>query len=192
MTHSVGAGWTVLVAVALAATAIIELTGLPRSRAGAAKRDRGSGLVLRLVIIPAIAVMVLAPQLAPGADIDPPEAGLVAGLVILVAGEAIRIWARVTLGRYFTYEVETSSDQEIIQTGPYRAVRHPSYTGLLLILVGFGVLWGNWVGAAIGALLTLIGLWYRIRVEEEALSVDLGDAYTAYAKTHKRLLPYVW
>jgi protein-S-isoprenylcysteine O-methyltransferase Ste14 len=186
--HAVGTIWI----VACIATAIAEATGMFRYRAGANKRDGGSGLVLRLIMIPAIASVILSPQVAPGAAIHPPLTSFIIGTFIFTAGEALRIWSRVTLGRYFTYAVQTSSDQPVIQTGPYRVLRHPSYAGILLIVIGFGCVWGNWLGLAIGTLLTFIGLSYRIRVEELALAAELGDAYSDYAKTHQRLIPYLW
>lgn len=183
--------WILLAALCVA-TAGIELTGLFRSRAGAAKRDRRSGLVLRLLMVPAILAVVISPALAPAAEIRPPVVGFAVGAVVLAAGEGLRVWARVTLGRYFTYAVETSADQPVIRTGPYRVVRHPSYTGIMLIVIGFGVIWGNWLGLAVGSALTFIGLRYRIKVEDEALVADLGDPYRAYADSHQRLIPYVW
>jgi protein-S-isoprenylcysteine O-methyltransferase Ste14 len=185
------AGITVVVLLC-AATGVIEATGMFRNRAGATKRDRGSGLVLRLAMIPAIALIALSPTYAAGAEIDPPLAGFIGGVVALGSGEALRIWSRMTLGHYFTYEVQTSTDQPVIQTGPYRVLRHPSYAGILLILIGFGGILGNWVGLAAGTALTLVGLAYRIQVEEAALSNELGEAYAAYARNHKRLIPFAW
>lgn len=186
--HWLGAVWVGLCVL----TAVVEATGLFRSRVGAAQRDRGSGLVLRLLLVPAIILLVLSPELAPGAEVRPELVSLVVGVAVFTAGETLRIWARATLGRYFTYAVETSADQPVIENGPYRFVRHPSYTGILLILVGFGFVWGNWVGIAVVAALTMIGLAYRIKVEEVALLEDLGADYAAYASRHKRLVPLVW
>lgn len=59
-------------------------------------------------------------------------------------------------------------------------------------MIGFGGIWGNWLGLALGAVLTFVGLRYRIQVEESALAADLGGAYSEYARTHKRLIPAVW
>ena len=71
-------------------------------------------------------------------------------------------------------------------------MRHPSYTGIMLIAIGAGGVWGNWLGLAAITVATFVGLSYRIHVEEHALLADLGDRYRAYSKQHKRLLPYVW
>jgi protein-S-isoprenylcysteine O-methyltransferase Ste14 len=86
----------------------------------------------------------------------------------------------------------TSSDQPVITNGPYRFVRHPSYTGTLLIVVGIGALWGNWLGLGALTVLSAVGVAYRISVEEKALLGELGDRYRTYAEHHKRLLPFVW
>jgi protein-S-isoprenylcysteine O-methyltransferase Ste14 len=102
------------------------------------------------------------------------------------------VWSKVALGRYFTYTVQTSSDQPVITSGPYRFVRHPSYTGILLIAIGIGAALGNWLGLGALTLLTLVALAYRIHVEEIALLEDLGDRYRTYAEHHKRLIPFVW
>ena len=88
------------------------------------------------------------------------------GLVLFWSGISLRLWSFHTLGRYFTFTVQTSNDQPVIVDGPYRVIRHPSYAGLLLIIMAFGLFIGNWwslvclTGAITG------GLVFRIRVEE--------------------------
>jgi protein-S-isoprenylcysteine O-methyltransferase Ste14 len=104
----------------------------------------------------------------------------------------LRGWSIKTLGAYFTASVKVSTDQPVITAGPYRMLRHPSYTGLLLIVTGIGLASANWVGLAGMALLTLAGLLWRIHAEERALLTTLGDPYRAYAARHKRLVPLVW
>jgi len=132
--HVIGAVWLAV----WVTTALIELAGAGRQRTEATKKDRGSRMVLRVCEIPAIVLLVLSPRIAPGAEIRPPLEVAIAGIVIFAAGEGVRVWAKVALGRYFTYTVQTSSDQPVITSGPYRFVRHPSYTGILLIASGPG------------------------------------------------------
>lgn len=67
---------------------------------------------------------------------------------IYLAGFAMRRWSEMTLGRYFTFTVMTSADQPVITNGPYRFVRHPGYSGVLLVVLGAGLVTGNWVGLA--------------------------------------------
>ena len=83
----------------------------------------------------------------------------------------MRWWSFHTLGRYFTFKVQTSADQPVISSGPYRLLRHPGYTGAELEFLGLGFLYGNWVGVVALAVLPMIGLIYRIRVEEDALEL---------------------
>jgi protein-S-isoprenylcysteine O-methyltransferase Ste14 len=80
----------------------------------------------------------------------------------------------------------------VVAKGPYRVLRHPSYTGLLLALAGVGLASANWVGLAGMALLPLTAILWRIHVEEGALMTTLGDRYRCYAAQHKRLVPLVW
>jgi protein-S-isoprenylcysteine O-methyltransferase Ste14 len=187
-THGIGVVWVVLAVI----TGVIELAGAARRRDEATRKDRGSRFVLRICVVPAVLVAAASPKIALAAEIRPPIVPVVIGMVVFTAGEALRVWAKVALGRYFTYTVMTSSDQPVITSGPYRYVRHPSYTGFLLIAIGAGAVWGNWLGLGAMALGTLVGLAYRIYVEEKALLEELGDRYRTYAEGHKRLVPFVW
>ena len=85
-----------------------------------------------------------------------------------------------------------SADQPVVSAGPYRVLRHPSYTGLLLIMTGIGLASANWVGLAGMTVLPLAGILWRMHAEERALLTTLGDPYRAYAAQHKRLVPLVW
>jgi len=96
------------------------------------------------------------------------------------------------LGRYFTFTVQTSSDQPVISDGPYRLIRHPSYAALLLIVMAVGLLMGNWLSLVCLTAAVAGGFVFRIRVEERALMHNLGDGYRDYATTHKRLVPFIW
>jgi protein-S-isoprenylcysteine O-methyltransferase Ste14 len=76
--------------------------------------------------------------------------------------------------------------------GPYRVIRHPSYAGMLLAVIGLGLFLENWLSVITLTVATVCGLVFRIRVEERALERDVGDGYRRYAATHKRLVPFVW
>lgn len=161
-------------------------------RAEATNNDDGSlGLLLTGTVV-GLALLILAPRIAPGAEITPAWLAFVVGLTIYLAGFGMRRWSEMTLGRYFTFSVMTSADQPVVTTGPYRYVRHPGYTGVVLIVVGAGVVTGNWVGLVGWTLLVLLPLLYRIHVEEDALLGALGETYRDYAIHHKRLIPLVW
>lgn len=112
-----------------------------------------------------------------------------AGLALLVAGTALR-WAAIrALWKYFTVNVSILEGQRVVRSGLYRVVRHPSYTGLLLRYLGFGLAFANWLSAALIFLPLLAATLYRIRVEEAALSEHFGEEYAAYARDTKRLVP---
>jgi protein-S-isoprenylcysteine O-methyltransferase Ste14 len=97
-----------------------------------------------------------------------------------------------TLGRYFTFTVQTSADQPVIDAGPYRWLRHPGYLGILLAVGGIGVEMGNWLSPLGFVALTAIGVVLRIRVEEGALVAAMGERYVEFTRGRKRLLPYLW
>ena len=151
----------------------------------------GYGLLMTCTGIGVI-ILVLAPGLAPAAAIRPASVAFAVGFACFLAGFGMRRWSEMMLGRYFTFTVMTSANQPVITTGPYRFVRHPGYTGVVLVVVGAGLVTGNWIGLAAWSLLVVVPLLYRIHVEEHALVAALGDRYSTYATAHKRLIPLVW
>jgi protein-S-isoprenylcysteine O-methyltransferase Ste14 len=121
-----------------------------------------------------------------------PAAARVLGVVVMWLGLAVRAWAVVTLGGAFRTTVEVDPGQAVVTTGPYRWIRHPSYTGLLLVIAGFGLALGNWLSFAAGLVLPVPAIMRRIQVEEAELDRVLGDAYRSYRTTTTRLIPRVW
>ncbi len=128
----------------------------------------------------------------PALDTPAPNAFAAAGVVVIWVGLALRVWAVLTLGRSFSTFIQVDADQAVVTRGPYRWVRHPSYTGLLLIALGFGLGVGNWLSLAICAAIPLVGLLPRIAVEEAELARVLGDQYRSYQKATRRLVPGLW
>lgn len=116
----------------------------------------------------------------------------VVGLVLMGVGIAIRQWSVALLGQFFTIDVRVHPDQAVVEEGPYRWVRHPSYTGMLVTFLGIGLALGNWAALAALIVLPTIGLVYRIRVEEQALLDGLGEPYRHFAASRARLVPGVW
>jgi protein-S-isoprenylcysteine O-methyltransferase Ste14 len=161
-------------------------------RAEATKSDKGSLALLMTCSAIGLGVLVSASTVVPSAAIRPTPVAFAVGMTMFCAGFGMRRWSEMTLGRYFTFTVMTSTEQPVIASGPYRFVRHPGYTGALLIVVGAGLVAGNWVGLTGWALLVAIALLYRIHVEENALLNATGDRYRAYAAHHKRLIPLIW
>jgi protein-S-isoprenylcysteine O-methyltransferase Ste14 len=162
-------------------------------RKGRAADDRGTRLVITIGFAIAYAAAILA-SLALRNQAGWMLGGwhLVTGEIIAWAGLAIRIWSIVVLGRSFRLTVEVDSDQAIVDRGPYRWVRHPSYTGLLILAIGFGIALGNWLSLAILVLLPPIVILRRIRVEEAQLVAVMGQPYVDYRARTKLLVPGIW
>lgn len=154
-------------------------------------QDRLSGPALIAGILLAVWIGSAVAEAAPGAAMMTARSfvfGL--GFVVALAGVAFRWYAVITLGQFFTMRVETTSDQQVVESGPYRMVRHPSYTGALMTVMGVLLCATNWLSLAC-FVLALPGFAYRMRVEEGALSSAIGEPYRDYMKRTKRLIPYV-
>lgn len=111
----------------------------------------------------------------------------------MLAGAGLRLWSSLTLGRQFTTDVAVLEDHEIIEKGPYRLVRHPSYIGAILAGVGFGILLGSRAGWAAAIIPSIAVFGYRASIEEQILRRELGEEYTAYCRrVPRRFQPYVF
>jgi protein-S-isoprenylcysteine O-methyltransferase Ste14 len=116
----------------------------------------------------------------------------VAGITLIAAGIGLRAWSIATLGRFFQYQITIQPGHRVVTGGPYRYVRHPSYTAVALILAGIALACGDvWSLAAVAAL-GGAGLAVRIRAEERQLGQALGGEYQQFAAGRKRLVPGMW
>jgi protein-S-isoprenylcysteine O-methyltransferase Ste14 len=189
-THHVAGLLLTIVSLAWSA---MELAHAGNAREGA---TRVGGAGRWFIAVPCLAagvgLLYLIPHLVPAATIRPGIAAFVPGIVIMVTGLVLRGWSVKVLGDYFTGTVMVSSDQPVINSGPYRVLRHPSYAGLVLACAGLGLASANWVALAAMTLIPLAGFLLRIRTEEKALMATLGDRYRSYAAHTKRLVPLVW
>jgi len=114
------------------------------------------------------------------------------GVVLMLLGMGLRVWAMRVLGRFYTRTLLTTADQRIVQEGPYRRVRHPGYSGTLLIWIGAGLAVSNWIVLAVVALVCCASYLYRIRTEEAMLVAAFGNDYEDYMRRTKRLIPFVY
>ncbi len=162
-----------------------------RSGSSTSSQDRGSQRLLALLIGVAFALDFACALLLPGAAIRPARTVFTAGICCVMAGTALRLYAVATLGRYFTVDVATRAEQPVIDSGPYRCIRHPAYTGLLLALLGFALAIGNWAGLLAMLVLPGVAFGYRIAVEEAAMLSTLGETYARYMRRTWRLIPYL-
>jgi protein-S-isoprenylcysteine O-methyltransferase Ste14 len=117
---------------------------------------------------------------------------VVLGLSVAWLGMAVRAWSVRALGEFFTVDVTVAADQRVIDDGPYALVRHPSYTGMLMAILGFGIALDSWGAVAAALFLPLAAVVIRIRHEEAMLRRELGEPYEAYAKRTARLVPGIW
>ena len=116
----------------------------------------------------------------------------IAGLVLILAAVVLRIWARAQLRGLYSGHVEVQADHRLIQSGPYRFVRHPGYTGFMLMTLGLCIGYASLIGLGAIPILLLPGLAYRMQVEERLLGEQFGEEFQLYARKTKRILPGIW
>jgi protein-S-isoprenylcysteine O-methyltransferase Ste14 len=167
---------------------LLSITRRGRSKTGE-KQDKSTLRVLWIVIMISIAVGVFIAGNWRAGALPHGRAFAVAGVALFAAGLIFRWWAIVTLGRFFTVDVTIEKDHELVERGPFRLVRHPSYTGVLLAFVGFALTLRNWGAILVILVPIFVAFVRRMNVEEEALRGALGDKYAAYMRRTKRLIP---
>ncbi|MEP6601860.1 MAG: isoprenylcysteine carboxylmethyltransferase family protein [Nitrospirota bacterium] len=169
---------------------LLTITRRSRSRTGT-RQDRSTLGVLWLGIAGSITAGVTVARLLP-TTISPAKPLMFAAAGLFVAGLFLRWWAIITLGRFFTVDVTIEKDHEVVERGPFRWLRHPSYSGVLMAFAGFALSLHHWIALFVTLLPILVAFLYRMNVEEEALSRALGSRYTDYMKRTKRLIPSVY
>lgn len=163
------------------------------SRKAAAVEDRGSMLVLIGLQWVGLAMNFSLAWLFPAAAIRTQQPAIfVLGVVFILLGVALRWFAIWTLGHYFTRDVAVSSDQQVVQRGPYRLIRHPAYSGTFLTMLGVGLAMTNWASLISLLLCVFFGHLYRVRIEERVLIRTLGQDYVQYMQRTKRFIPRVF
>ncbi|MFZ1154009.1 MAG: isoprenylcysteine carboxylmethyltransferase family protein [Solirubrobacteraceae bacterium] len=167
----------------------IELmVGVRTDASGRTAREWTQPLIMCVVLSSLVLAAVLAEhQVAPlpGSPWWP----VAVGLTLWWSGVAFRLWSVRTLGHFFKMAVVVQDDHRVIDSGPYRWLRHPSYTGALLTNTGIGFALGDLASVAVMLFLPLIAFLIRIRVEERLLLRELGEEYAAYSQRTARLVP---
>jgi protein-S-isoprenylcysteine O-methyltransferase Ste14 len=184
--------------VYLGSELLLTLTRRSRSKTGT-KQDRSTLGMLWVVIGLSIAAGIFVARSnflwESGLwmfDLPAGPAVAIAAVLLFAAGLALRWWAIITLGRFFTVDVVIEKDHEVVEGGPFRWVRHPSYTGVLLAFLGWALTLRNWVAIAVVLVPIFVAFVRRMNVEEEALGRALGDRYADYMKRTKRLVPFIY
>lgn len=156
-------------------------------------RDRGSKGIVYVFSFLGMGTAFLLPWYLPSARIALPALPVFAiGIALVWAGVALYAWAVRTLGTSFRTSVTLLEDQRLITRGPYRILRHPAYTGGILIFAGIGLAVGNWLSFGAASLAALIAYAQRIRVEEMALHERFGTEFEANKKRTWAVIPFVW
>ncbi|MEP7003704.1 MAG: isoprenylcysteine carboxylmethyltransferase family protein [Chloroflexota bacterium] len=181
-----------LVTIVAAASMLAYLiaAGRIRGRALATGRQsvsRARGLARWLPFLIFVPYVVMGARQGP--ELDVPTVLRWGGLALVVAGPAFSYWSAHTLGRHFDLDVEVHGDHEIIDTGPYRIVRHPIYLGIAIHFIGACLATGNLLLILGTVLVTFPALYLRASAEEQLLRATLGPAYDAYARRVPMLVP---
>jgi len=112
------------------------------------------------------------------------------GLTISIFGAIIACWSRYILGKNWSLSIQKKENHELIQNGIYKIIRHPIYTGLLLLFTGNALIVGDY-RAIIAVIIVFVSLWLKLLKEEKLLTEVFGNTYIEYKKRSKALIPFV-
>ena len=171
---------------------IIGGTVIPSIRRRGARVQRRSSGTSALVLIAWVLVFVISAALGERGVLLLPDWFTYIGDAIMLCGVALRQWAIAVLGRYFSGVIGVQQGQKVIDAGPFHYIRHPSYAGVLLILIGIAASMLSLAAMVAAFLLFWLGYGYRMLVEEKVLVSELGDSYVNYAKRTKRIIPFLF
>lgn len=169
-----------------------ELILTRRSGPGAISKDQGSLRVLWFVEIASTFSGVIAAYHFPECGLPARHLFYIVGICGFIIGLALRVYAILYLGRLFTINVAIAKDHRLIDSGPYRFVRHPSYTGALMLFFGLGLGIGNWLSLVVIVVPIFAAFWWRMNIEEAALTEALDEPYRSYMRRTKRLIPMIY
>jgi protein-S-isoprenylcysteine O-methyltransferase len=154
--------------------------------------DQASTRLLSLAFAISITLLIAANAL------NYPQIGLMVdvigwiGIVVMLCGITLPVWAFQTLGRFYTRTLRISEGQRFVQERPYKYVRHPGYLGVIILWVGAGLATVNWIVAVLVTFTFIAVYRYRINTEERMLLASFGEQYAAYKEHTWRLPPFIW
>lgn len=180
--------------IALCIVWAISQLWIGRRRSGdrARTRDRGTLNLLIVTIFISLALGIWLARRDDGQLATPNVPLLWLGMTLMIGGLLLRWWAVHSLAHFFTVDIAIQPGQKLIRSGPYRLLRHPSYTGALLTVFGFGIALGSVLSAVIVIVPITAAFLWRIRIEEKMLAAAFPEQYPAYARDTRRLIPYLW
>ena len=112
-------------------------------------------------------------------------------IALQVAALGLMIWARVTFGRRSYHPAANPTEGGLITSGPYRFIRHPIYTGLLVMYVATAILLGRMGALIFGVPLVFASFWIKLRDEEEIMLKQFPEQYSAYQQRTARIIPFL-
>jgi len=164
-----------------------------RKQVAGTAHDQGSMVALVFLMVLGLMLAFIASGQAPFAHIAmPPVPRIGAAIFLIWSGMALRLWAILTLGKFFRTAVFILDEHRLVTAGPYHLLRHPAYTGSLITLAGIGLGLGNWLSLVAILLCSVVGYRLRIRVEDRALRTRFGEAFDANRRRTWALIPFVW
>lgn len=178
----------------LMSAAVVVFLTQPGFEAKEAERDRSADNNSVFLIL-VLSVLAIAIPVAEWGYLHPNRhhnLWLGIGGSIVILGTGLRIWAIQTLGRFFTATVQIQEEHQLIQHGPFRYVRHPSYTGAFLTAIGGAMVLEAWIGLLVATGCMLYAYYVRITAEEKALVGKFGQRYLDYQRQSSRLIPGIW
>jgi protein-S-isoprenylcysteine O-methyltransferase Ste14 len=181
--------WGVYVWAMVPEARIIRRAGNSSKESGS--KDRGSVKVMTAAMSTSLVLAFPLAFVDPWAFSESRNEIFSVGIVVIVLGSLLRRYCWRTLGEYFTGDVQARAGQPVIRTGPYKLVRHPSYTGGMLMNIGVGLALCSGLSLALLTATALATYAYRVRIEEHALLETLGEPYRAYMRECRRFIPYV-
>lgn len=170
----------------------IALARFKHSGSTGTKQDKSSLRLLWTTIILSIGCGYLLARFRIGLVSSTGFYLVISGLVLILAGLAVRWIAILALWKYFTVDVSIAGDHKLVNTGMYRYLRHPAYTGSLLSFLGLGLAFSNWLSLLVIFVPITAAFVYRIKVEEKALVTFFGNQYVQYCATTRRLIPGIY
>lgn len=153
------------------------------------KRDRGSFF---LIVLGYTSIIFINPICRKAFDNELPVLFFWFGAVFIVAGVFLRAYSIYTLGNFFTLSVQVNAKQKIVQTGPYKYLRHPSYSGSITSLIGIALCFRSFEGIILTLCISGIIYGYRVCIEEKTLEKSFGTDYKEYEQKTYRIIPFIW
>ncbi|TCN01325.1 protein-S-isoprenylcysteine O-methyltransferase Ste14 [Paenibacillus sp. BK033] len=166
-----------------------------RSRRNSKRSDSGSIFIVVLGLSGTICLsFFLASDVMPVfiKQLELPHLFYFFGIILIILGIVLRVASVLTLRKYFTVTVQTMKNHQLIQSGVYKHLRNPSYTGLLFISVGVAFSLGNVLAIICSTFIFTLCLHVRIKVEEKALREQFKKEFDEYCSKTYRLIPFIW